>query len=198
MVAEPHGRRWSVDEYLWLERNSLVKHEFVDGIVYALAGGTRAHSRIAMNAGRLLEEALDASACRVFNSDMKVRISPRVFRYPDLSVSCDTRDDNADDEELDYIGFPTLILETLSDSTAHEDRAEKFAEYRTIPTFREYMLAAADRIAVQVYRRGVDGAWAESTHAAGDELVLESLGVRLPVAALYRKVRLRPRAAPSP
>src|SRR5579884_3555805 len=103
MVAEPQGRRWSVEEYLWLERNSPVKHEFVDGTVYALAGGTRAHSRIAMNAGRLLEEALDESACRVFNSDMKVRISPRIFSYPDLSVSCDARDDNADDEELDFI-----------------------------------------------------------------------------------------------
>lgn len=192
MVTEPQGRRWSVEEYLWLERNSPVKHEFVDGTVYALAGGTRAHSRIATNAGRLLEEALDESTCRVFNSDMKVRISPRVFRYPDLPVSCDARDDNADDEELDFISYPTLILETLSGSTTHEDRTAKFAEYRTIPTFREYILAAADQAAVHVYRRQDDGTWHSTTYTTGDEMVLESIGVRLPVAALYHKVRLRP------
>ena len=69
MAAERSGRPWTVEEYLWLERNSLVKHEYVDGTVYALAGGTRAQSRIAMNAGRLLEEALDQSPCRVFNSE---------------------------------------------------------------------------------------------------------------------------------
>jgi Uma2 family endonuclease len=192
MVAEPKGRRWSVEEYLWLERTSAVKHEFVDGTVYALAGGTRAHSRIAINAGRLLDEALDESPCRVFNSDMKVRISPRIFRYPDLAVSCDARDDSADDEELDYISYPTLILETLSDSTAREDRTTKFAEYRTIATFCEYVLAAADRVAVHVYRRQDNDDWVPTSYVDGDEVVLESLGVRLAVRALYHKVRLSP------
>src|SRR2546421_6208050 len=75
VVAERSGRPWTVEAYLWLERNSLVKHEYVDGTVYALAGGTRAHSRIAMNAGRLLEEALDESPRRVCNSAIKVRVS---------------------------------------------------------------------------------------------------------------------------
>jgi Uma2 family endonuclease len=191
MVAEPQGRSWSVEEYLWLERNSPVKHEYVDGIVYALAGGTRAHSRIAMNAGRLLDEALDERPCRVFNSDIKVRVSPRIFRYPDLAVSCDPRDDSAAGEELDYIAYPTLILKTLSDSTERQDRTAKFAEYRTIPTFREYMLVAADRIAVQVYRRQSDGDWTLTAYASGDEIVLESIGVHLAVDALYHKVRLR-------
>jgi len=192
MVAEPHGRRWSVEDYLYLERTSLVKHEYVDGIVYALAGGTRAHSRIASNAARLLEEALDASPCRVFTSDMKVRITPRIFRYPDLLVSCDPRDDSMDQEDLDYITSPTLILETLSDSTSGEDQGPKFAEYRSIPTFREYILAAADRMAVRVHRRQRDGTWISTDYGAGDEIELESLGIRLAVSALYHKVRLRP------
>ncbi len=192
MVAEPHGRPWSVDEYLWLERTSQVKHEYVDGTVYALAGGTRAHSRIAINAVRLLDQALDASPCRVFNSDMKVRITPRLFRYPDLSVSCDPDDDDdADDEELDYIIHPILILEALSESTAREDRGTKFVEYQSIPTFREYVLVTTDRVAVQVYRRRDDGTWPVTLYAAGDEIELENLGVRLAVDALYHKVRLR-------
>jgi Uma2 family endonuclease len=192
MVAEPHGRRWSVEDYLYLERTSLVKHEYVDGIVYALAGGTRAHSRIASNAARLLEEALDASPCRVFTSDMKVRTTPQVFRYPDLSVSCDPRDDSMDQEDLDFITSPTLILETLSESTAHEDQGTKSAEYRSIPAFREYVLAAADRMAVRVHRHRDDGTWIPTDYGANDEIELESLGVRLAVSALYRKVRLRP------
>jgi Uma2 family endonuclease len=192
VVAERSGHPWTVEAYLWLERNSLVKHEYVDGTVYALAGGTRAHSRIAMNAGRLLEEALDESPCRVFNSDIKVRVSPRIFRYADLAVTCDSSDDGYDEEDEDYISFPTVILETLSTSTRREERSTKFEEYRTIPSFREYVLAEPDRMVVHLYRRQDDGGWSLTTFEAGDEVPLESLGVRLPVAALYHKVRLRP------
>ena len=192
MVAERSGRPWTVEAYLWLERNSLVKHEYVDGTVYALAGVTRAQSRIAMNAGALLNVALVDSPCRVFNSDIKVRIGTRIFRYADLAVTCDPRDDGYDQEDEDYISFPTLILETLSASTRREDRSTKFEEYRTIPTFREYVLAEPDRMVVHLYRRQDDGRWSLTTYEAADEVPLESLGVRLPVAALYHKVRLRP------
>lgn len=117
------------------------------------------------------------------------RPGARIFRYPDLAVSCDPRDDSPDGEELDYISFPTFILETLSGSTEQDDRTTKFAEYRSIPTFREYALAEASRMAVHVYRRQDDGAWALTSHAGDDEIALESLDVRLPVAGLYRKVR---------
>ena len=195
MVAERSGRPWTVEEYLWLERDSLVKHEYVDGTGYALAGITRAQSRIAMNVGRLLEEALDQSPCRVFNSDIKVRIGTRIFRYADLAVTCDPRDDGYDQEDEDYISFPTVILETLSTSTQREDRSTKFEEYRTIPTFREYVLAEPDRMVVHLYRRQDDGSWSLTPYEAADEVPLESLAVRLPVATLYHKVRLRPSGA---
>jgi Uma2 family endonuclease len=99
VVAERSGRAWTVEEYLWLERNSLVKHEYVDGTVCALAGRTRAQSRIAMNAGALLEVALVDSPWRVFNSDIKVRIGTRALRYADLAVTCDARDDGYDQED---------------------------------------------------------------------------------------------------
>lgn len=122
MVAHPGERRWSVEEYLWLERISEVKHEYGDGTVYAPAGGTHAHSRIAMNAGRLLEEALADSPCRVFNSDMKIRISPVVYRYPDLAVSCHPEDTSVEGEDLGYINFPTLVMDVLSDSTAQSSQ----------------------------------------------------------------------------
>lgn len=188
MVAERTGRPWTVERYLWLERNSLVKHEYVDGIVYALAGGTRGHSRIAINAGRVLDAALFESPCRVFNSDIKVRINICIFRYPDLAVTCDPRDE----EDEDYISFPTMVLEALSTSTKQQDRGAKFEEYRTIPTLREYVLAEPDRMVVHLYRRQDDDDWALTTYTAADEIALESLDVRLAVAALYHKVRFRP------
>ena len=193
MVAERSGRPWTVEAYLWLERNSLVKHEYVDGTVYALAGRTRAQSRIAMNAGALLNVALVDSPCRVFNSDIKVCVGTWIFRYADLAVTCDPRDDGYDQEDEDYISFPTLILETLSTSTWREDRSTRFEEYRTIPTFREYGLAEPDRMIIHLYRRQDDGSWSLTAYEAADEVPLESLSVRLPVAALYHKVRLRPR-----
>lgn len=193
MVAERTGRPWTVERYLWLERNSPVKHEYVDGVVYALAGGTRGHSRIAINAGRVLDAALFDSPCRVFNSDIKVRITPRLFRYPDLAVTCDPRDDGYDEEDEDYIRFPTMALEVLSTSTKQEDRGAKFEEYCTIPTLREYVLAEPDRMVVHVYRRQDDD-WALTTYTAADEIALESLEVRIAVTALYHKVRLRPTA----
>ena len=192
MVAERGGRPWTIEEYLWLARNRLVKHEYVDGTVYALAGVTRAQSRIVINAGALLNMALVDSPCRVFNSDIKVRIGTRIFRYADLAVTCDSRDDGYDQEDEDYISFPTVILETLSTSTRREDRSTKFEEYRTIPTFREYVLSEPDRMVGHVYRRQDDGSWSFTTYEAADEVPLESLAVRLPVAALYHKVRLRP------
>jgi Uma2 family endonuclease len=161
-------------------------------MVHALAGVTRAQSRIAMNAGALLNVALVDSPCRVFNSDIKVRIGTRIFRYADLAVTCDPRDDGYDQEDEDYISFPTLILETLSTSTRRQDRSTTFEEYGTIPTFRDYVLAEPDRMVVHLYRRQDDGSWSLTTYEAADEAPLESLGVRLPVVALYHKVRLRP------
>ncbi|HZS87341.1 MAG TPA: Uma2 family endonuclease [Chloroflexota bacterium] len=188
MVAEP--RRWTVEEYLWLERTSEVKHEFVDGIVYAQAGGTRAHSRIAINAGVLLDEALADTPCRVFNSDMKIRITPRLYRYPDLAVSCHPADTSIEGEDLDYISFPTVVIEVLSDSTDGADRTEKFDEYRTITTLREYVLVESMRKAVHVHRHAETGTWPTVTYLAGQDIILESLDVRVPVDALYRKVLL--------
>jgi Uma2 family endonuclease len=195
MAAHPGERRWSVEEYLWLERTSEVKHEYVEGTVYALAGGTRAHSRIASNAVRLLEEALADSPCRVFTSDMKIRISPVIYRYPDVAVSCHPEDTSVEGEDLDYISLPTLVMEVLSDSTARTDRTGKFEAYRTIPRLREYVLAEAGRKVVHVHRYHPANPWPTVTYLATQEIILKSLAIRISVDALYSKVLL-PRHAP--
>lgn len=101
MVANQGERHWGIEEYLWLERTSEVKHEYVEGTVYALAGGTRGHSRIASNAVQLLEDALGDSPCRVFNSDMKIRISlTTMIRLPMRMTNSGTRSIAAESREI--------------------------------------------------------------------------------------------------
>lgn len=195
MVAEPGGALWSVDEYLRMERQSEIKHEYVNGTVYALAGGTRANSIIAGNLVRALGNALEDSPCRVFDPDIKIRVSATIYRYPDVAVSCDERDAQPEDEDEEEIRFPTVIAEVLSPSTKRRDRTTKFDEYRTIATLREYLLIEPERMSVQVYRRADDGTWPVTAYQGGDTIALESLAVHIPVTALYRKVLL-PRQGP--
>ena len=190
MVAEPGGALWTVDEYLRMERQSEIKHEYVNGTVYALAGGTRANSLIAGNLGRALGNALEDSPCRVFDAEIKIRVSATIYRYPDVAVSCDERDAQPEDEGQDAIRFPTVIAEVLSPSTKRRDRTTKFDEYRTIPTLREYVLVEPERMSVQVYRRAADDTWPVTMYQDGDTIALESLAVHLPVTQLYCKVRL--------
>jgi Uma2 family endonuclease len=190
MVAEPGGSLWTVDEYLRMERQSEIKHEYVNGTVYALAGGTRANSLIAGNLSRALGNALEDSPCRVFDADIKIRVSATIYRYPDVAVSCDERDARPEDEGEDAIRFPTVIAEMLSPSTKRRDRTTKFDEYRTIPTLREYVLIEPEHMVVHVYRRAADDTWPVTMYQDGDMMPLESLAVHVPVTALYRKVRL--------
>ena len=120
MVAEPDRLMMSVEDYLTLDRSSVeARYEFVDGYVYMLAGGTADHSTISIN----LTSLLRSSPCRIYNSDLKVRLSQRRFVYPDASVSCDQRDRGSSDT----VQFPHLIVEVLSSSTEAYDRGRKFA-----------------------------------------------------------------------
>src|SRR5579862_2216459 len=107
---------WTVEQYLEMERSSNVRHEFIGGRVYAMAGGDQNHSRIGINVGAALADRLDDQACQVFNTDMKVRLAnERDYVYPDASITCDPRD--LADHTRDYIRYPRLIVEVLSDST---------------------------------------------------------------------------------
>ena len=99
-------RGWTVDEYLRLELESPVKHEYVDGHVYAMAGGTQAHSELGVVAVALLRTLVRGGPCRAFNSDLKVHVSPRIYFYPDASVSCDPRDRHTGEAAGSVDGFP--------------------------------------------------------------------------------------------
>ncbi len=186
MVAQPSQPKFmSVDEWSELERHSHdIKHEYINGQVYAMAGGSRAHGRISSNAVRALEDALDDSPCNVYNSDVAARLSPTCFTYPDATVTCDERDQATPDET--EIQSPRVIVEVLSDSTEAYNRGEKFALYRACPTVQEYVLVATKYQAVEAFHRTLKG-WEYQAYGPGDEVELTSIGVRILLGVLYRR-----------
>ncbi len=151
MVAQREPQHMTVDEWRELERTSHdIKHEYIDGQVYAMSGGSLAHGRIGSNVVRTLEDALATAGkpCDVYNSDVAARLSPRRYTYPDASVTCDERDRSAPDKT--EVQAPRLIVEVLSDSTEAYDRGRKFGLYRACPTVQEYVLVATKYQAVEV------------------------------------------------
>ena len=187
MVAQREPSRMSVDEWRELERTSHdIKHEYIDGHVYAMSGGSLAHGRIGSNAIRTLEDALASAGrlCDVYNSDVAARLSPRRYTYPDASVTCDERDRPAPDKI--EVQAPCVIIEVLSDSTEAYDRGRKFSFYRACPTVQEYILVATRYQTVEVYRRTLQGWAIYQSYGPGDEIEITCLDVRFPLAALYK------------
>jgi Uma2 family endonuclease len=187
MVAQREPQHMTVDEWRELERISHdIKHEYIDGQVYAMSGGSLAHGRIGSNTVRTLEDALTTvgNPCDVYNSDVAVRLSSRRYTYPDASVTCDERDRSASDKT--DVQAPCVIVEVLSDSTEAYDRGRKFGLYRACPTVQEYVLVATRYQAVEVYRRTPQGWAIYQSYGPGDEIELTSLGVRFPLASLYK------------
>src|SRR5262249_35607235 len=141
----------TVEQYRELERASpSAKHEYFDGHVYLMSGGTRRrHSTLGGNTHNLLVEALGDGPRRAYNSDMRVRLAERVQVYPDASVTCDERDQENDED--DEIAFPHLIIEVLSPNTERTDRGRKLRDYQACPSVEEYALVHSEYQAVEVY-----------------------------------------------
>lgn len=175
----------SVEDYLAGEKTSPVRHEYVDGVVYAMAGGTMRHSRLGKNIYSRLERHLEGSACEAFIFDTKVRVSPKIYYYPDVVVTCEQLADDA----LEIIA-PRLIVEVLSDSTAATDRREKLREYRTVPTLHEYLIISQNEMRVELFRRQEKDIWQLLILTQPeDSLTLESVGLTVTLAEVYRNVQ---------
>ena len=179
--------RLTAADYLEGEARSTVRHEFVDGEVYAMAGAGEAHNLIALNVAARLRSAVRGGPCRVFISDMKLHVAAwNAFYYPDVMVVCSPTDNHTH-----YKESPSVIVEVLSDSTADIDRREKLLAYRTLASLREYVLIAQDKRQIDVYRRAPDGAndvWLLESLGEGDLLQLESIGVGMSMAEVYEDV----------
>ncbi len=180
-------QRYSPTDYLALERAGEFKHEFFDGEMFLMAGGTIEHSQVAANVIRALGNALADTGCRVLTSDMKIKLPTGLYTYPDASVVCDQP--QYEDDHKDVLLNPLLIVEVLSPSTEAYDRGQKFRHYQTCPSLREYVLIAQDRSAVDHYLRQPSGQWLLTTFESLDATMpLPSLGVGLRLRDIYAKV----------
>lgn len=175
----------SIEDYLEGEKGSPVKHEYIDGFVYAMAGASDRHNRISINLTKHLDTHLEEEPCDVFMADMKVWASEKVFYYPDVVVACDGL--NADPY---YRKQPRLIVEVTSPSTENIDRSEKLLAYRQIKSLKEYVIVSQDAVRVDVFRRMRGDRWQlEIFTDVNEEVRLESVGLTLSVANIYRRVK---------
>ncbi len=184
--------RMTREEYLAFEETSEGKHEFHAGKLLAMSGSTHEHARIATNVNRSLGNRLEGGACDVLDSTMRVRaIALDRFVYPDGTVHCGPPEFDVRDQKKLALLNPILIVEVLSESTEHYDRGDKFALYRTIPSFREYVLVSQNEPQVETFFRTEDGNWRIEVFAGIDAVVpLHSVGIELPLAEVYRNVPL--------
>lgn len=176
----------SPEDYLKGEEVSPIRHEYIRGEVYAMAGETQSHNTIAVNLFALLRNHVRGTGCRAFTANMKVRIEAAdTYYYPDVTVTCDERDR---DSAASFIRYPSLVVEVLSESTAAFDRGDKFADYRQIETLQEYVLINPERVSVECFRRNSQGRWELYAYSAGEEIHLASVDFRAAIAALYEDV----------
>jgi Uma2 family endonuclease len=178
------------DEYLQLEAESTVKHEYVDGEVFAMAGASDVHVTIALNMAALLRSHVRGTNCRIYIADMKARVEARnCFYYPDVMVTCDERDRATST----YKRFPKLIVEVLSDSTEAFDRGDKFTDYQALDTLEEYVIINTRHQRVECFRRTPDNLWLLQAYTAeSEQFELQSLEFTDAIAALYEDVELEP------
>ncbi|WP_199246516.1 Uma2 family endonuclease [[Phormidium] sp. ETS-05] len=185
MTASKKYFQISPEDYLAGERVSPIRHEYIRGEVYAMAGASDAHVIICGNIHAPLRNHVRGTGCRVYMVDMKVKIDrANSYYYPDVMVTCDPRDKTPDD----FKRYPKLIVEVLSPSTAKFDRGDKFADYKQIETLQEYVLISSDTIQVDCYRRDSEGVWEVFTYKKGDELELTSVNWRGAIDLLYEDV----------
>ncbi len=171
-------------EYLEAENYSQIRHEYLNGQVFAMTGGSREHNTIILNIGTQLRTRLRGSGCQVFVSDMKVRIeTDNVFYYPDVVVTC-----NSQDTEKFFLTNPCLIVEVLSPSTENIDRREKLLTYKKIEDLQEYVLVSQEEIEVELCRKDKNNNWIKYVLGKDDAVILNSVNLQLPMGEIYEDV----------
>lgn len=186
MATNPVKRYWTVEEYLAYEAETGMKHEYIDGEIYAFSASTEKHSLIATYASAELGYKLRGKSCRVYNSDMRVKITDIKYVYPDFSAVCGEAQ-FADDKRTMLIN-PTLVAEVISPSSANYDKGEKADFYRSLPSVQAYLLLDQERVHAQFYIRQ-ESAWQLQEYSGLDAIIpLEALGISLPLSEAYRDI----------
>lgn len=184
MTQTAISRYVTYPEYLAAEELSVEKHEYCEGAVVAMAGGTFAHAHLIMNTTLLVGAALAGKGCRPFGEAQRIRIpATGLATYPDLSVICGRLEHDEADKNAAI--NPTVLFEVLSPTTAEYDRGEKFDHYARLTSLRAYVLVDYKREHVDVYTRSDDGSWARRGYGPTDTVPIPAIEVEIPVAAIY-------------
>jgi Uma2 family endonuclease len=190
-VANP-VHRLTEAEYLEIERRAEFKSEFYDGEMFAMAGGSRSPSLIKCNLIFALKGQIKGCPCRVYDSDMRVKIQANgLYTYPDVSVVCG--EDQMEGERDDILLNPTVVVEVLSDARESYDRGKKFQLYRQLPSLREYLLVNQHKPHVEQFVRQESGDWLlRDVAGLESKLTLPSAGITIDMADVYRSVEFVP------
>lgn len=181
----------SVEDYLAGEKISPVKHEYVEGEVYAMAGASDNHSRIVINLTTNFSIHLRDSDCEPFSNDIKVRVTSKVYYYPDVLVSCEENP-----EDAHFRNRPILIVEVTPPSTANIDRREKLLFYQQMPSVQEYAVIDQHKINIELHRRQSNGNWITHYFDKEDkEIEFQSINLTLPISDIYLRVRFNENAS---
>lgn len=185
MRASPIQPYLTPEVYLESEKISPIKHEYINGQIYDMAGASDAHVTLMLNLALVLKNHLKGTDCRVYTSDMKARIeSLNIFYYPDLLVTCDPRD-----REFEYFKcYPCLIIEVLSNSTEAFNRGDKFLDYQEIEMLQEYVLVNQKRQQIECFRRNSEGQWVLYVYRGDREFELASVNFTGSIVQLYADV----------
>jgi Uma2 family endonuclease len=185
MAQAPHRVRYTRAEYIAFERSSNVKHEYLDGVIYAMAGGTPEHAAFAVNVSTLLSLALRDRPCRVHSSDLRIRVvDTGLETYPNVTVLCGRVELDAEDRNV--VVNPIVVVEVTSPSTEEYDRGEKLEHYKRIPSLQEIVLVGHRERLVEVVRREDDGRWTRHEARTGGSVEIASLACKLSVDEVYR------------
>jgi len=188
MIALSDHLSLTPEQYLEIETKNTIKHEYINGEIYAMAGTTDTHNTIALNFASLIRSHLRGTNCRVYFADIKTRLEQcNCFYYPDILVTCHPQDQ----ETSTYKRFPKLIIEVLSESTEAFDRGDKFNDYQTLDSLEEYVLVNTKHQRVEIFRRNKKGGWYFQTYTHSEvNFTLQSLNLTLSLVDIYEDVNL--------
>jgi Uma2 family endonuclease len=194
MTSAPQSPRMTLEEYFRFEYTALEKHEYRNGHIIAMSGGTYEHSLIIANTIGVLHQQLKGKPCRVADSNLRVRITKTVlYSYPDALVICGDPQFDPLDSARTTITNPKVVVEVLSPSSESYDRAEKFVQYLRLESLQEYVLISQQTAHVEVYLRQDEGAWQFLYFEGRDATAkLQSIGVNLPLSEIYAGVEFPP------
>ena len=187
MVAYAKQPYTTPEEYLHWERKSDKKHEYLEGVVVAMAGATKEHTRITFDLSQHIGQQISGTTCEAFGNDMRVGIpKSNRYYYPDVTIVCGEA--QFEDNIFDTLLNPKVIMEVLSESTSSKDRGEKFHHYQNIESLNKYVLISSDKPMVEIYHRQENFWHYTITEGTDAELILEEMGIIIPLSKIYARV----------